>query len=271
MDGLYLYCIRKTTSMNHEPSVKGIDGKGVVYKHSAGKLEAVVSSVSLDEFSKEAIEKRARDDLDWIKSKAMDHENIMEKMMQINDKKIAIIPMRFGIIIKDKAELNEILNNNYNKFNKILDRIRNKQEWSIKLYMKNSKYIKTAIEKNSEIIINKRMEMSLLSEGMAYFMEEELNNTIINEYNKELDEIKRLVLDRLKKISVESVLNKNLEKKLTGRNEEMILNAALLIHDANINIFEKLINTINLDLQKKGINIEYSGPWPCYNYVGDQN
>ena len=86
MQGLYLYCIRKITQGAPEISTKGIDGKGEVFNIAYRGIEAVVSKVSLEEFASEEIQKKGREDLNWIKEKALIHESVIEEAIGKNDK-----------------------------------------------------------------------------------------------------------------------------------------------------------------------------------------
>src|SRR3989304_8555245 len=102
MDGLYLYCIREKSGTPCF-SIKGIDEKGEVFALIHRELEAVVSEVSLEEFGSGEIQKKAQEELKWIKEKAVAHEKVIEEAMRKNDKILSVIPMRFGTIFKDEV------------------------------------------------------------------------------------------------------------------------------------------------------------------------
>ena len=76
MKGLYLYCIREKTESSPVVSTRGIDGKGKVFTLAYRELEVVVSKVSLEDFTSEEIQKKAQEDMSWIKEKAIIHEKI---------------------------------------------------------------------------------------------------------------------------------------------------------------------------------------------------
>ena len=145
MEGLYLYCIREKTD-THCFSAKGIDEKGEVFIIPFRKLEAVVSKVSLEEFASEEIQKKAQEDLNWIKEKGIAHEKVIEEAMRKDDKVLSLIPMRFGAIFKEKERLEETLNKDYPGIREVLDRIRGKQEWSVKVYLKDRQKFEQVIK-----------------------------------------------------------------------------------------------------------------------------
>ena len=82
MDGLYLYCVRKKPKTLRPFRAGGIEGKRGIFTIVHGDLEAVVSRVSLVKFTSVEIRKKAREDLDWIREKALIHEDVIEEAMR---------------------------------------------------------------------------------------------------------------------------------------------------------------------------------------------
>ncbi len=266
MEGLYLYCIREKIGIPCF-STRGIDGKGEVFTLTYRELEAVVSKVSLEEFTSEAIQIKAREDLNWIKEKALIHESVIEEAMGKNDKILSLIPMRFGTIFKEKSSLEQTLNKDLPKIKEVLDRIRGKQEWSVKVYLMDRKKFEQVIKEKNEAIKEKEKEIASLPEGIAFFMEEELKEIISKEADEELNSIVEVLVGRLGKQAVASIKSKILERELTGRREPMVLNAAYLVPDERIEDFKKEAEGLNQEIQTKGLCLEYSGPWPAYNFT----
>jgi len=265
--GSYLYCIREKPEKNSLLSTKGIDGKGEVSILSYRQLEAVVSKVSLEEFASEEIQKKAQEDLNWIKEKAIVHEKVIEEAMREKDKLLSLIPMRFGTIFKEEAKLKEMLEKDYLKIKKALNRVQGKQEWSVKVYLKNKKKFEQVIKEKNEAIKRKQKEITSLSEGMAFFIEEELKETISKEVDKELNKFVKTFFESLKKYAVASVKGKILSKELAGRPEPMVLNAIYLISEEKIGDFKKEAEELNRKMLAEGFYLEYSGPWPPYNFA----
>jgi uncharacterized protein YcgL (UPF0745 family) len=267
MEGLYLYCIREKTENAPEISIKGIDGEGETYTLLFRDLEAVVSRVSLEEFASEEIQRKAQEDLNWIKEKAVIHEKVVEEAMRKNGKILNLVPMRFGTIFQDKVRLEEILKKDYSRVEEVLERIRGKQEWSVKLYLGDREKFKQMIKKNNETIVEKEREIASLPEGMAFFVEEELKEVISKEVEKELNKMMEGVFESLKKQAVTAVKSKILGKELIGRQEPMVLNAAYLVLEEKMEDYRKEAEDLNHKMQEKGFFIEYSGPWPAYNFT----
>ena len=265
-DGLYLYCIRNKTENAPVISIKGID-EGEVFIISYKELEAVVSKVLLEDFESASVKEKASGDLSWIKDRACIHELVIEQAMSNSNKIISLVPMRFGVIFKSKSSLEETIENDYCKIKEVLDRIKNKQEWSVKVYMKDKEKFCQILKMENEAIKEKEKEIASLPEGLAFFMEEELKEITSNIADKESNNILEDVFERIGKLAEDSNKNKILEKVLTGRNDPMVFNSSFLISDKKIDYFKKECDAINQDIHISGFSLEYSGPWPVYNFT----
>jgi hypothetical protein len=266
MGDLYLYCIRENIEGIPNISAKGIDGREEVFIIPYQELEAIVSDCS-EGFASEEIQKKAQEDVNWIKEKALAHEMVIEEAMSKGDKTLSLIPMRFGTVFKDQLSLKNALNRDYLMIREALDRTKGKQEWSAKVYLKSKELFEQRIKETNEVIRQKEEEISSLPEGMAFFMEEELREEVSKEVNKELNNIMQVLSESLEKHAVDSIKGKNLERELTGRKEIMVLNVAYLILEEKVEDFKKTIEDLNQNIQTKGLYLEYSGPWPAYNFT----
>ena len=267
MEGLYLYCIREKTIDTPAISTQGIDGKGEVYALPFQNIEAIVSKVLLEEFASEEIQRKAQEDLNWIKTKAFVHEKVVEEAMSKNGKILNLIPMRFGTLFQDEVRLEEALVKDYSRVMQVLERIRGKQEWSVKLYLGDREQVKHTITESNETILKKEKEIASSSEGMAFFLEEQLKEVISKEVEKEISKMIEGAFESLNKRAVTAVKNKILGKEFMRRQEPMVLNAAYLVLEEKMGAFKKEAEDLNQQMQGKGFFIEYSGPWPAYNFT----
>ena len=153
MDGLYLYCVRKKTAVPSPFRAGGIEGKKEIFTITHGELEAVVSMVSLLKFTSGEIRKKAREDLDWIREKAIIHEHVIEEAMRGTDGLVQVIPMRFGIIFNDEAGLKETLDRTHAEMTGLLNKIQGKQEWNVKIYLMDEERLELTVKENNEEIV----------------------------------------------------------------------------------------------------------------------
>ncbi len=265
MKGLYLYGICpsvKTKKLLDKNIGEGIGG-GKAFSIPYKDIEAVVSEISLEEFGSEEIQKKAAEDLEWIKEKALMHEKVIEITMNSRG---LIIPMKFGTIFNDREGLISSLKKDYLKFKNLLRSLKGKEERSVKVYLK-SKLFENEIKKSSPIIQKRLEEIKSLPAGRQYFLEEEVNEMAKKEARNSINNYIPLFLERLKGLAEELKENKILGKELTQRNDPMIFNGAFLVKKEKVDGFQKEIQKLRAEYEKIGFTFESSGPWPPYNFV----
>jgi hypothetical protein len=267
MQGLYLYCLRQCVPGCWSFLSKGMDGNGEVFVLPFHDLEAVVSEVTLETFAGEEIQRKAQEDLDWIKEKAVVHARVVQEAMRKDPLLLDLIPMKFGIIFEDRNRLMDALEKDYSKMKRILETIHGRQEWSVKVYLKDKRQFERAVKGKSETIREKEQTMAGLPEGMAFFMEEELKEGIAEAVDEELNRFVEALFEDLKRKSTASVKTKPLGRPLTGRGEPMVLNAAYLIPEGSIEEFKIEAQRVDHEVQRNGFYLEYSGPWPAYHFT----
>lgn len=265
MNGLYLYCVRKS---NFPPfKVDKTIGEGKVLLISQGGLEAVVSQVDLKKFQGEEIQKKAQEDLKWIKEKAQIHEHVIERAMKKgNEGVITVIPMKFGIIFRTKEKLLKSLKEHSQQFLESLEKLEGKQEWEIKVYLKEGIFDKY-LEEKSEIMQQKKKEIESMPQGLAFFAQKKLTDSLSCVREEGLEKITREMFEDLKNLAEFSNKAKNLEKEMTGRLEPMVLNAYFLIKEDKIFQFKKAIGDLEKKYNSLGFLITYVGPWPPYHFA----
>lgn len=265
MKGLYLYGIclcfsKKTERLLQVNGVKGERVFCIPYKD----ITAIVESVFLKEFKSKEIKRKAMEDMQWIKEKALLHQAVLDAVMS----KFSgpIIPMKFGTIFKTKQGLIHSLKENYSKFKNSLENLKSKQEWSLKVYL-NRKIFQEELKKHSLAAQKKEKEIQRLSEGIAYFRQKQIDDLVSKEVDKVLPSYIESFFEILKKQAEQGIKGKILEKELTGKTLPMVLNGIFLISEKKVEDFVKEIDKLNKEYMSKGFEFEHSGPWPAYNFV----
>jgi len=263
---LYLYgvCpsikIKKLSDKNIGESISGGKAFSVSYKD----IEAIVSEVSLKEFESEEIQRRAAEDLEWIKDKALVHGKIVEIAMNNSDG--LIIPMKFGTVFKTKESLISSLKKDYSRFKNLLKNLKGKEERSVKVYLK-FKVLENEIKKSSPTIKRKLGELKSLPAGRRYFLEEDVDALAKREVKNSVNNYTSIFLEGLKHLAEEARENKILGKELTQRNDPMVFNGAFLVKKEKVDRFQEEIKKLQAEYEKIGFTFESSGPWPPYNFV----
>lgn len=263
--GLYLYCIRPC-GFSFTNLVKSIAGSGESFVIPVGELEAVVSEVDLDEFGSKEIQKKAEEDLNWIKEKCQIHEYVIEQAMRYGEKIIPVVPMKFGTIFKSKDRLEVSLLENYPRIKDGLIKVKGRQEWGVKIYLKKECFLKWIVDNDNELQ-DKRKEIEKLSQGMAFFAQKKLNDAVNRIYSEKLEELIQGIFNNISSFADEGIRAKNLEKELTGKKEEMVLNAYFLVKEEKVAEFREDVEKLSRGYGSQGFHAACIGPLPPYHFV----
>ncbi|MGD8779227.1 MAG: GvpL/GvpF family gas vesicle protein [Ignavibacteria bacterium] len=255
-DLIYLYCITKEPPRIN--NLKSLSDE-LYYINYLGVF-AVVSRVKQDEFGEENLRNNFTN-LEWVKTKAYIHENLIEGVMQNN----CVIPFKFGTIFTSESSLKACIKENTGKFNDSLNYLEGKEEWGIKIYC-NNQQLKENINNNNEEMIKLDSEIANSSRGKTYLLKKKrealidvLVNNKINVYGHEIFEV-------FKELSLNIRTNKLLPKEVTEKKDDMILNLVLLMGKDAVAKMIEAANYMKKKYSDKGLSIDYTGPWPPYNF-----
>jgi hypothetical protein len=270
--GVYLYCIFYGREYTFQ-LVRGIDNINPIFTITYGDIEALASYVPLSEYNEESLEKNLQD-VKWITPRAQAHEIIIESVMHF----CTVIPIKFCTIFKDESNVSEILKQNYEKLKSLLNYLEDKEELGIKVYFDSNKIGKVEFGGASSIrsaeTVNRAIggsnieieDIPVASEGAAYFLKKKRDEMLKENSEKILDGLAEKIFEKFKSWAIESRQNRLLGKQSTGRNDEMILNIALLLKKSDVEEVKSKIDELASVYSSKGLFFELSGPWPPYNF-----
>jgi len=231
------------------------------------ELEAITSEVSIEEFSSAEIQKKAEEDLEWIRGKAQIHEEVIEKAMKPGISTVVpVIPMQFGVIFRTREKLKETLYENLEKFRESLKFLAGREEWGVKVYMDEKVFEEFLEKENEELLVHKK-EAEALPKGLAFFAKKKAAYKIEEIKERELTKLIREINESLASSAVSLKKAKILEKDFTLLSNDMIMNGFYLIDETQQTGFREKTEEFRRRLNPIGIEIEITGPWPSYHFA----
>jgi len=260
-DYIYLYgvVLKEELQKSEVPSIVGIDQKKtsvIPYK----ELAAVITPVNPLNFSQQRIDLQLKNP-DWLKEKAFHHH---ECISAINSK-FTILPMSFCTIFQKEENLRSLLNEQYDVILEKLNRLKEKQEWNVKIYS-NSEQAFSYVIKNNPSVLELRENINTMPKGKQFIMKKKLNQLICDEVEKEQSLRWQQVEQKLKSYFEGAKLRKNWGKEITERQDEMIVNCDFLIYKHKSELFLNKIQDLEREFAEAGCTFQVSGPWPPYHF-----
>lgn len=254
--GLYIYGIRVHCSSSVK--TKGVEQKDV-YTVFYKDIEAVISDVELGDFEPELVKEKLKD-LKWAEPQVRSHAAVLDECMQTS----LVIPWKFATVFKSPAGLQEFLKENSQKLRDTLTKFSDRQEWGVKIY-NNTRIFRQWIRKTDDEIKKLEWEILSKSKGAAFFFKKRLENILNSKTEEKIKQATWKIFETLGQQAEEKVENRLLDRHLTGKGADMVLNAAFLVKKDRIDDFVQAFKKLNGEFNN--LTCDLTGPWPPYNFV----
>lgn len=252
---LYVYGL---ASANRLVAIEGagVNGESSVAVQKFQDIGAVLSMVSLEEFSGETAEKNLAD-VSWVGPRACRHGEVVAEASRFSP----ILPVRFGTIFSSPQALERFMELHYGTILDFLAKVVDQEEWSVKGIL-DCPRAKEAIL--SVCLSAEKARLAELQPGRRYLEEQRLQGRVESELNDWLQQVCSTVTDDLKSGVTDLCQRRLLPFGSAGT--EMVLNLALLIpRDATAEFLPR-IKRANTEYAPQGLNFQLSGPWPPYSF-----
>lgn len=256
-EGIYLFCFARTHRI---PALKiaSLDEKSSVWQWGFKDVTAVVSKISVGNFTGPEAESRLKD-LSWVGPRACRHQEVVEQVMRYSP----VLPARFGTIFTSLKSLGKVLEIHYGTISQFLDRVADKDEWSVKGLMDRAKAKKRVLDL---IFAREAGRLISLSPGMRYFQEQRIRSNADKEIHGWIKEIRKKIADDLSSYAMDFCELKVYSRADTGIDMDIVLNWAFLVSQKTTEDFRARIEQTNADNEQEGLVLQLSGPWPPYSF-----
>ena len=198
-------------------------------------------------------------DLSWLGPRARRHEAVIEECARDTP----VLPARFGTIFSSLDSLGRLIAKHRDTISRFLDRMENKDEWSVKGLMDTSKAKETVIS----IALSRESErLSGLTPGIRYVQEQRIKSGSDNELWAWLRQVSMKIWKDLNSRASESCKRKLPPHHPLGLEGDIVLNWAFLVSRDSIDEFHAYVDTLRPKYLEHGLCFHTSGPWPPYSF-----
>jgi hypothetical protein len=240
-EGKYVYCIIKSPRPREFGQIGIGEGTNSVYTVHFGGLAAVVSDTPIRIY-------------DPTRENVLAHEFVNETVMR----EYTVIPMSFGTLFRTEEDIVELLKSTYQAFDDVLEKMKDKIEFGLKVLWDRERVI-SSIEAQNEEIRRLRDEINRNAQSSTYFARMQLGRLVETALEEAGNTYVRDIHETLKPAAVASRSNKPI-------GDRMILNAAFLVDRDRERAFDEAVKEISLAYEDL-LTFKYTGPWPPYNFV----
>jgi hypothetical protein len=238
--GKYVYCIISLDRPREFGEI-GIGGNQRVYTVQHDDLAAVVSDTPIVIY-------------DPTRENVLAHEFVNETVMR----EFTVIPMSFGTVFRSEDDVSELLRSTHGAFMDVLDKMKDKIEFGLKILWDRDK-VMAEIEQENDEIRRLKDEITRNAATSTYFARMQLGRLVESALEEASNRYVANVHDALRPVAVASRSN-----KVIG--DRMILNAAFLVERNREREFDEKVKEVSRR-HENALNFKYTGPWPPYNFV----
>ncbi len=240
-DGKYVYCIVKSADEREFGPIGIGEGGNRVYTVHYRDLAAVVSDTPIRIY-------------DPTRDNVLAHELVNETVMR----DYTVIPMSFGTIFRTRDDIVELLKSTYRAFDDVLEKMRDKIEFGLKVLWDRSE-VTARLEEENEQLGRLKEEINSNASSSTYFARMQLGRLVESELEDAANAYVLDIHESLKPVAVASRSNKPI-------GDRMIMNAAYLVDRAREQEFDDSVKALSRKYEDL-LSFKYTGPWPPYNFV----
>jgi hypothetical protein len=219
----------------------------------SGGLAAVTGEVDLAEF--DDLDERLSDRA-WVEQKALEHELVLSGLAAEGP----VVPLRFGAVYRQLDDVGSMLAERHDELADDLERVRGCVELGVKGF--------AGREALEDVLGRERQAVPAGSPGRAYLERRLVEQDVAAEAAAMLGAAARTTHERLLRYARAGGVNRPHSRELSGREDEMFLNAAYLVPSGDDRLREE-VAALNGAYAAVALSFEVTGPWPPYNFVGE--
>jgi hypothetical protein len=252
--GWYVYGVVPASDLAADAftNTRGVHPAGEIVLIADDDLAAITSDVPLSEFGEAEIAANLHDEA-WLEEKVRAHEAVLEAALG----RVPLVPFRFGTIYSSDEHVRRMLREN-GGLGEALERLSGTVELGVKAFLDIEQFERSRAGDG---------DPEQESSGRAYLLRKQRERQLADERAAFVAQAASESHERLAAAAEDARANPLQRPEVSGREGEMILNAAYLVRADGQAAFRDALAALEGSAAKDGIRYELTGPWPAYNFV----
>jgi hypothetical protein len=258
--GCYVYAITPLAAHEWIDRERGVDPRCRLEVVAHEDVQAIVSAVSLEEFSPAALGERVGDPA-WVEEKVRAHDHVIRRAMGAAD---TVIPCRFCTVVRSVADVRRLLVERHDDVGATLADLRGKQEWGVKVYV-------NLAELSHQHDAATDDDDAGAAPGTDYLRRRQRATTTRDDAERRAAAYADECHVALAAAATDAVRMARRPrtggKGGSGTGVDPVLNGAYLVAERDVSRFHETLNALAERFRPLGVTFEMTGPWPPYNFV----
>jgi hypothetical protein len=242
---------------------RGLDGIAIE-RITEGDLTALTSTLPGEDYSPEKLEIRTGE-VDWLGPRAVAHDRVVTWAADSGP----VIPFPMWTLFSSEAGVRAMLKERGSEFSDTLKTVTGTHEYAVRVFASPGK-VADQIGKLRPAIAELEAAAAKASPGQRYLLQKKIGEQRENEVRAFLRETAQDCFDQLENASAKAVRHKLPNETPAGKGRA-ILYAAFLVEDSKLDDFRQVLTNIMTQHSDSGLDFDFTGPWPPYNFVGTRS
>lgn len=255
--------MRPGTDVTRAPA--GVEGAPVVLEGRAGAaVAALVSRVDASTYAPGTIEARAPD-VAWVGPRAVAHDAVLSWASEAG----AVVPFAMFTLFAGARSLHAMLAARGPALAGLLDRVGQCREWSVRVFRVDDR-VAASLSEYSPAVADIARQAAAASPGQRYLLERKANELRGAEIARLGGAAAREAFTALSALAEQAVRDPLPAAGGAGSSAgAAVLDASFLVRRDRSDAFRSGAGALAAALAPRGFEVELSGPWPPYHFVGD--
>ena len=238
-------------------SLIGMDPANPVRFVTVRGVRAITSMVSADEFSPDAMSNRSQD-TSWLREHIRIHARVLDAFKSTT----TVVPLRFGSIFENEADVAAMIDARYSRLTETLDRLAGRLEWGVRA-VRNLDRMRNRVLQTERTIDE---SLASLSTGVAQFVRDEMTKSTDLEEASLIETVTRHCLTRVDE-ALSRWADDGAEKSLVPSHAgDVVMNRAYLVAQTAVEDFRAELTRLGAEFGSIGLSFEMTGPWPAFHF-----
>ena len=259
----YVYCIGESevlAPLFESELPEAIEPEARLDLQVSEPLAAIVSAVPKASYAEDKLRERLGDPA-WMALRAMRHEKVVEHFAA----RATLVPLRFGSIYLERQRVTSMLSDKKEGLVAILDRVRGREEWGVNILRDRVRLMK-AIDSVSPRLREVAARAAAASPGESYLLRKKIDALRADEASREVKRVIALIERGLKTAS-DGSLRLAILKEGTAGEGDVVARFAFLVARNDFAAFREAAERLAEEHSQTGFQLEFTGPWPGYNFT----
>ena len=238
----------------------GIDPRFDVELIDDGPIAAVTSRIGKDCFDFGNLQRRTPEEMRRLRATATRHNEIVCRAAESS----TVFPLQLGTIFRSRHSLQTALQRCSPKVAKFLRRLDDRQEWSVKLYLKMMR-----LDRMATHVVPPPHFASVLIGGSCAAGSAVKKKTDVEQSRELRVAVRRTIrtVERcLTDVTEHCCRTHGLPSAMTGRRDKIVFIAAFLLPSSAREDWLATVQQLCQNVRRNGLQLEMTGPWPPYHF-----